>query len=77
MDKIEHGNVNMKMWFLFQYQNIRFIRNTTKAEFSIKPCFTGVNDGLTITLKHNTLDGLDNAKKLLLSLINRVCILRI
>ena len=64
--------INTGMSFLFQNQNISYIRNATKAEFSIKPCFTGINDGLTITLKHNTLDGVDNAKRLLLSLIDTV-----
>ena len=58
--------------YLFQNQNISYIRNATNAEFSIKPFYSGISDGLTITLKHNTLEGVNNAKRLLLSLLDTV-----
>ncbi len=58
--------------FFFQNANIVYIMESSRAEITLQAQWSGIRDGITITIRHMTVDGIISAEYLLYKLLEGV-----
>ena len=57
----------------FQNQNIKYIMEATRAQITVRASWSGTRDGLSVIIRHETINGIINSEFLLYKLLEGVC----
>ena len=59
--------------FNFQNRNIKYIMEATRAQVIVRASWSGTRNGLSIIIRHETINGIINSEFLLYKLLEWVC----
>ena len=68
-------NVNFMVLVLIQRANLRFIEDKTGVRLSTEPVWSGVQDGITFTIKHQKVAGIREAQFFLHRILDKARVL--